>query len=130
MHKYINDKGNIQMKEEREEKAEGYATTTPTNHLLSTALQAAIPLWIQILMDHGSIVESGMNECKRLSSLLGEKGDILLYGGGKKGECANLFNRTAKAILSFVPGGTTVFGLHWESSFDNSGGSCLVLWQR
>ncbi|MEK6609189.1 MAG: hypothetical protein AABZ30_16140 [Myxococcota bacterium] len=40
-----------------------------------------------------------------------------MFGGGKPGEVADLFNRTAKAIavLSFAPGGVTVFGQHWEA---------------
>ena len=44
--------------------------------------------------------------------------DILLCGGGKPGECADLFNRTAHAIavLAFVPGGVTIFGATFEAN--------------
>jgi len=46
-----------------------------------------------------------------------ERGDILLYGGGNKGECANIFNQVANAIaiMSFLPGGIKIFGRMWIS---------------
>jgi len=54
---------------------------------------------------------------RETSGMLGEHGDILIHGGGKKGQCADLFNRTAHAIavLAFAPGGVEVFGAKFEA---------------
>lgn len=56
------------------------------------------------------------------ADLFGERGDIMLFGGGKKGEAAELANRFAEcvAILSFVPGGITIFGQHFEGKAQGS----------
>lgn len=50
--------------------------------------------------------------CGTFPTLLGSKGDLLLYGSKKKGEVADLFNKTAHAVSLMavaVPGGTTLF---------------------
>ena len=54
---------------------------------------------------------------RKVSNVLGEKGDILLFGGGKKGEAASIFNETAHAIaiLAFCPGGIDIFGSHFDA---------------
>ena len=59
-----------------------------------------------------------MQKAQETSQILGERGDILLFGGGKKGECAEIFNRTAHAIavLAFVPGGVEIFGSRFEAN--------------
>jgi hypothetical protein len=46
------------------------------------------------------------------------RGDVLLFGSGKKGEVAELVNKLvdAIAVLSFVPGGVTLFGEHFEEA--------------
>lgn len=51
------------------------------------------------------------------SQLLSERADVMLFGGGKKGEAADLFDKTcfAVACLSFLPGGITFMGKHYES---------------
>jgi hypothetical protein len=51
------------------------------------------------------------------ADLLASKGDILQFGSKKKGEAAEIFNRVAEAIaiMSFCPGGVTLFGEHWEA---------------
>lgn len=50
---------------------------------------------------------------------LGEQGDILLFGGGKKGQVATVFNAVAESLayMAFVPGGVTVFGMHFEETW-------------
>jgi len=90
-----------------------------TGHL-PTAMAAAVPLHIMQLKEKGGPNADDMAEAQKTSGMLGERGDVLLFGPGKKGkkgECADLFNRTARAIavLSFCPGGITIFGYHFEA---------------
>lgn len=85
---------------------------------LSIALSAAVPLWILDIKEKGGLSDNDFIEAKQVSSLLGSKGDVLLFGGSKKrGEVADLFNKVAKAIavLSFCPGGITIFGQTFEA---------------
>jgi len=91
------------------------------NDLLAISMSAAIPLWIMSLKEKGGPTNADFNESKEAGELLAHKGDILLYKGGKKGETANIFNKTAKAIavLSFCPGGITIFNQHYESIIPN-----------
>lgn len=88
----------------------------PDNHL-STAMGAAVPLWIMQMQEHGGPSEEDLKYAQETSSILGSEGDKLLFRGKKKGETARIFNRTAKAIavLSFCPGGITIFGQHFEA---------------
>jgi len=87
------------------------------NNILAIAMSAAIPLYIISLKDKGGPSQADFDSLKETSSLLGEKGDVLLFGGKKKNECADIFNKTAEAIaiLSFLPGGITIFGQHYQS---------------
>ena len=83
---------------------------------LKIAMQAAIPLHIMHLQEIGGPTTQDIEAARATADLLGEKGDILLFGGGKKGEAADIFNKTAKAIavLAFCPGGVTLLGSHFE----------------
>lgn len=85
--------------------------------LLPEMLAIAVPLYIQQLVEKGGPTGDDFKEANKLSAVLGERGDVLLFGGGKKGEAAEMFNGVARAIacLSFVAGGVTLFGNHWES---------------
>lgn len=85
---------------------------------LSIAMAAAVPLYIMRMLDNDGPGEEDFKKARLASRLLGEKGDLLLFGGGKKkGEVAHIFNETAKAIavLSFCPGGINIFGQHFEA---------------
>lgn len=95
---------------------EGSSPSAGTN-LLSSMMQMAVPLWIMQFKAKGGPSEEDRKRAQETSEILGEHGDILLCGGGKKGECADQFNRTAEAIavLAFVPGGVTIFGTHFEA---------------
>jgi len=88
--------------------------------ILPMALAAAIPLWIaQFQKQSWETVQARLSETvKDLPSLLGARGDVLLYGSKKEGEAADLFNRLAEAIalMSFLPGGISTFGNKWEST--------------
>jgi len=86
-----------------------------SEHLLQTALQAAVPLWqMELQRVPWADIEPTLAEA---SKLICEKGDLLLFGGGRKGEVAEVFNATARGIaaLSFAPGGIAAFGQHWEA---------------
>ena len=84
---------------------------------LSIALSAAVPLHIAELKAKGGPDAADLKKAQELSQILGERGDILLFGGGKKGEAADQFNRVAMAlaVLAYCPGGVTLFGGHWEA---------------
>ena len=86
--------------------------------LLSTMMQAAVLLKIEQLKDKGGPADADMKKAQETSDMLGERGDILICGGGTKGDRAELFNRTAHAIamLAFVPGGVDIFGAHFEAT--------------
>lgn len=85
--------------------------------LLPEMMRMAVWLQIELLKQRGGPTDQDMKKAQETSDMLGEHGDVLLCGGGKKGQCADLFNRTAHAIavLSFVPGGVEIFGAHFET---------------
>jgi hypothetical protein len=96
-------------------------------HPLPTLLSAAVPLWIRRIQDafqRGDLDQAALTRevdgLRDFAQTLGAEGDKLLFRGGKPGEAAALFNRTAHAIalLSFVPGGITIMGSHWETDAD------------
>ena len=89
-----------------------------TQNLLSSMLQVAVPLHIMRLKEKGGPTQDDMKKAQETSDILGEHGDILLHGGGKKGEAADQFNRTASAlaILAFCPGGVELFGQRFEAN--------------
>lgn len=84
---------------------------------LETMMPMAVYFRIKSLEEKGGPSPEDMAKIQETSDMLGEHGDILLHGGSKKGECANLFNRTAHAIavLAFVPGGVELFGHRFEA---------------
>lgn len=89
------------------------------HHGLTDFLSLVVPLRIMALQEN----ETGGPEARAMALArgyiddLGKRGDILLFGGGKKGEVAALANGLAQgiAILAFAPGGITIFGQHWEA---------------
>lgn len=86
------------------------------NDLLEIMMVPAVFLRIAEMEKTGGPSVEDMEKVQETSDLLGEHGDILLHGGGRKGQCADLFNRTAHAIavLAFVPGGVELFGTRFE----------------
>jgi len=81
---------------------------------LADALVAAVPIWHHDL-ELPATLDEHMKTVGEIADLLATKGDILLYGGGKKGEVAEAFNALAKgiAVLSCVPNGIEAFGYRW-----------------
>ena len=87
------------------------------NSLLETMIVPAAYLRIAEIEKQGGPTPEDMVKAQETATILGEHGDVLLHGGGKEGQCADLFNRTAHAIavLAFVPGGVEVFGTKFEA---------------
>ena len=88
----------------------------PTN-LLPDLLKMAVFLQIERLKGKGGPDAGDLKKAQETSDILGEHGDVLISGRGKKGEVADQFNRTAHAfaVLAFVPGGVEVFGSRFEA---------------
>ena len=87
------------------------------NSLLETMIVPAAILRIMEMEKLGGPSAEDVRKASETADLLGEHGDILLHGGGKKGQCADLFNRTAHAIavLAVAPGGVELFGTRFEA---------------
>ena len=88
------------------------------NEHLSELLKTAVFFRVEELKVRGGPTAEDMKKAQETSDILGEHGDILLHGGGKKADCAEIFNRTAHAIavLAFVPGGVEIFGTRFEAT--------------
>ena len=84
--------------------------------LLALTLQTGVPLRIMEMERSGGPTEDDYTFAREYASTLGSKGDVLLFGGGKKGEAAGLMNGLirAVAVLAFCPGGVRLFGCHFE----------------
>jgi hypothetical protein len=85
--------------------------------LLREALSVAVPFWIMEIKAAGG---PDLSKTHDLSHLIAEHGDAILYR--VPGKTAAAFNALAEgvALLSFAPGGVSVFGLHFESRMDNT----------
>lgn len=83
--------------------------------LLNATLSAAVPL--RALELRRIPFERLMSRAPELGQIIAEKGDIIQFKSKKKGETAAAFNALAEAlaILSFMPGGVTFFGQHFEN---------------
>lgn len=94
----------------------GAAPSTEPAPLLP-ALAVAVPMWIETLrLESWEHVRARAVACL---DIIAEHGDNILYRSVKKGDTAKAFSALAEGIAaaSFVPGGITVFGQHWESRF-------------
>lgn len=85
------------------------------HHPLKDFTALAVPLWIERCKSVP--FDQLQAKVQNASDELGSKGDELLFKSKKKGESARLFNLYAEsvAVLSFVPGGVTIFGHHFEA---------------
>lgn len=83
--------------------------------LLQTSLDAAVPLWV--LRHKDKSFEELQRRAQQASQIIAEHGDDILFRSARPGGSAYAFNALAEAlaILSFMPGGVTAFGRHWES---------------
>jgi hypothetical protein len=70
------------------------------------------------MKQRGGPTSRDFDKARAFAPDLAAKGDRLLYrGAGKPGEAAKLMEDMcfAIAVLSFVPGGITIFGNHFEN---------------
>lgn len=80
-------------------------------------LDTSVPIRVLALQEQGGPIQEDFKRIQGHDQLLGERGNFLWMKSKKKGETAKVANAVADAIavLSFVPGGITLFGQHWES---------------
>jgi hypothetical protein len=85
--------------------------------LLSTALNVSISLRVLELMKKGGPTDEDLDRIHVFLKDLGEHGTDLYFPGNRKGSTTDRFEQIveAVAILSFSPGGLTVFGRHYEN---------------
>lgn len=132
----------IRNPEREQAERERWEALGPHGHnasLLALALEAAVPLRIARLRELGGPTEEDFRllRCEAtlveparpgvrgpryepwrgVAQLLAEKGDVLMYGGGRRGEAAEAFNHLAHAlaVMSFLPGGVRFAGTCWET---------------
>jgi hypothetical protein len=94
-------------------------TCAPTfDHPLKIFLLASVPLRILALRETGGPQAHDYGRIQMFFKVLAEQGDQLLFKSAVPGRTADLANGLADAIavLSFCPGGVTLFGEHWEST--------------
>lgn len=88
-----------------------------TNPALTSGLQAAVPLWILQLAAHDQAARDRIRTrwAREAAEAVAHRGDVLQYGGGKRGEAARVFNCLARglAAAAYNPGGITFAGIHW-----------------
>jgi hypothetical protein len=84
---------------------------------LAEMLAVAVPRYAAEIAARGGPSDEDMARAQALAGDLLERGDVLLFGSKKRGETADLFERTAHAIamLSFAPSGVRLFGHDFET---------------
>ena len=86
------------------------------NHPLPAALEAACLLRIAELKAKGGPTDWDWSRAREAGDTIAFQGDALLFSG-KRGDAAQIFNKLANAVscAAFLPGGITVFGMHFEA---------------
>jgi hypothetical protein len=84
--------------------------------LLSAALGAAVPLWVDQILREGWDDARMRREAEECSTVVASKGDVIMFRSSKRGETAAAFNALAKgvALLSFQVGGVVCFGTRYS----------------
>jgi hypothetical protein len=80
---------------------------------LLIALEAAVPLHIIEIRNWTS--RQRQRFASEAATVIGSQGDVLQYGGGKRGDVANVFNHLARglACAAYQIGGVTFADHHW-----------------
>jgi len=86
-------------------------------NLIQSHLTFAVPLRIDEMRDNGGPSEPQLEYAsEHFPTILGQHGDaILFHEKGQTGTAMSVLTETI-AILSFFPGGVTVFGLTFDAS--------------
>lgn len=89
-----------------------YEQTLP---LLSPAMETSIWLYAMEMKRRGGIIDEDIARCKTYLPDIMMRGNDLFYK--HEGKTAERFDQIAEiiAVLSFAPGGITVFGHHFEN---------------
>lgn len=89
--------------------------------LIKLHLSAFVPLEIRELQRQGGPSEWHFEAVSALPQQIASQGDVFQFGG-KKGEAASYMGKIteALAIMAFIPGGVTAFGLHFEATAPES----------
>lgn len=87
--------------------------------VLTVALEAAVPLWQLRIVQRDGPNDTDWYRCREFAWDIASYGDRLMFRESKPKEgpsTAEMFNRLAEctAIMSFLPGGITLFGRRWE----------------
>lgn len=87
-------------------------------------LKAMLPMAVTMrIMDFKKLPwEQVKARATEASNVIANHGDNILFLGPKKGDTAKAFNKLAEGVaaLSFVPGGITVFEMHFEATHPDS----------
>ena len=88
----------------------------PKSELFRLTLEVGVPIRAAELQYHGGPSKLDLEEARAFADVLAEKGDILQFRGGKKGEAGEIMGGLirAVAVLAFCPGGIKLFGAHFE----------------
>lgn len=92
--------------------------------LLRFALILGVPNAMRDLHLNGGPLDSDWAEARAFADTLATQGDNLLYKSKKKGETAALMTQLirALAVMAYVPGGVTAWGLHFDAGAPDSTG--------
>jgi len=98
-----------------------------TGTLLQSTLEVAVPFRMLELRQQGGPLERDWQEARDFAEVLATEGDAALFKGHKKGDTARVVKGLirALAVMAFVPGGVTAWGLHFDAGTpDSSGAIC------
>lgn len=92
--------------------------------LLRFALIMGVPNAMRDLHLQGGPLERDWQEARAFADTLATQGDNLLYKSKKKGETAALMTQLIRvlAVMAYVPGGVTAWGLHFDAGTPDSTG--------
>lgn len=107
----------LQLKNSKKRVLQPDAQPPSTIDTLSTSLLVAVSIRLMNLKERGGPNEEDYKTLPDIAQLLAEHGDELLFKSNVPGQTAELFNKLAQAIaiMSYSPGGITIFGHKWES---------------
>jgi hypothetical protein len=90
----------------------------PEAHLLMTSLQVSVPIKVAELQRLPPEILTDMlrHRGPDLADIIASRSDILMFGGGKRGEVAHVFAAVTEALAlgALVPGGIQLLGLRWQ----------------
>src|SRR5262245_16521250 len=106
-----------------------------TGELLRCTLEASVPFRMLDLAAQGGPTEADWAEARAFADVLAFEGDAVLFRGHKKGDTARVMRGLirALAVMAFVPGGVSAWGLHFDAGMPDSSGEvhcCTLLKAR